>query len=90
MQDINIKLTAEVKEFLDATKAAKDSLGNIKTTNDQMKESLSTSFDNAAKDSGKLAQQAAAVNKLLNEQQKQLSDLDQVSASLKKGPRFNQ
>jgi tape measure domain-containing protein len=84
MQDINIKLTAEVKEFLDATKAAKDSLGNIKTTNDQMKESLNTSFDNAAKDSGKLAQQAAAVNKLLNEQQKQLSDLIKYQQVLKK------
>jgi tape measure domain-containing protein len=84
MQDINIKISAEVKEFLDATKAAKDSLGNIKTTNDQMKESLSASFDNAAKDSGKLAQQAAVVNKLLGEQEKQLSDLIKYQQVLKK------
>jgi hypothetical protein len=83
MQDINIKMTADVQQFLEGTKAAKESLTNIKTSNEQLKTSLSTTFEEASKDASSLVGRADAVNKKLGEQSKQLADLIKYQQVLK-------
>lgn len=84
MQNIDIQLQADVSELLQQLQEVRKSMTSLRTTNEQVRDSFSGTFDDAIDGADTLLGRAANVNKVYQRMQKELADVIKYQQVLKK------